>query len=84
MSEGVSIKFYDLDKERELDLDEQQLLEANPDLSVQTLVEEVHNINGTILHLKDGDKRIIETLIEHDGDSITFKFQDKDKSIYKK
>ncbi|WP_336863643.1 hypothetical protein [Peribacillus frigoritolerans] len=85
----VNIKFFDLDKEKEIHFTEEMLKKANPDLTPQIIVEETPSLNGALLSLEDGIKRIVQTDIEFEDEhkderTIIIKYQDKEKSIHKR
>ncbi|ANC77196.1 hypothetical protein ABE65_010430 [Fictibacillus phosphorivorans] len=83
----VNILFYDLDKKVEMDLNEAQIKAINPEFSIKYLIEEAHNLNGTLLKFNDGMKRIVNTDINYEDKdnpirTIIFKFQNEEKAIY--
>ena len=85
----INIKFFDLDKEKEVELTEEMLRKANPDLTPQIIVDNTHDLTGTLLSLEDGIKRIMQIKIEFEDQyrserTITVKYRDKDSLIYKK
>jgi len=84
----VNIKFFDLDKGKEVDLSEEELIKSNSKLTINYMVENTTEVSGALLNLSDGIKRIVQTKIDFEDKNqeertIFIMFQDKDKTIYK-
>lgn len=82
----INIMFYDLDKNQEIDLTEKELLDNNPGLTIDYLIDNAHEIGngGMLLSLKGEVKKVVQVEIKFEDHKrehreITFKFQDKDK-----